>query len=106
MDKHNLLTEASINAWIVDNQPGGEDKLADRLVSGALGAERDRAVLAYFAGDTDRLRVAERALAKSVADSRPKGLWAQRGADATRWAGTLMMVLALIGIILMPLWSA
>ena len=105
MDKHNLLTEASINAWIADNQPGGEGKLADRLVSGALGAERDRAVLAYFAGDTDRLRVAERALAKSAADSRPKGLWAQRGMEATRWAGTLMMVLALIGIILLPLWS-
>ena len=108
MNKHSLLTKASIEAWIADNQPGGEDKLAARLVGGMLGADGDRSVLAYFAGDTDRLRVAERVLAQSLAGParQPSGGWALRAAEVAPWIGQIAIVLALVAIILMPFWSA
>ena len=111
MREHDLLTAASIEAWIADNEPDGVDKLAALLVSGTLGEERGRAVLAYFvAGGGKRLSVAARALHQSVEQGRSswpwiRAAWALRAAGFARVVGQLVILLILIAIILIPFWS-
>ena len=108
MHRYSLLTEASIEAWIADNQPGGEDKLAIHLIRGTFGGERAAAILAYLSSDTDRLRAVRKAIDLSLAERRPLGSRALR-ASVTRWVGLigpLALALILIAIILMPFWIA
>jgi len=69
------LTDTSVEAWIADNDPDGEEKLAAQLVAGALGEELAAAALAHFLSNPDRFRVVKSSLDQSLAKRQPLGVW-------------------------------
>ena len=100
------LTDASIEAWIAANGTGGRAKLGTDLLGGRIAGDSEQAVLGYFVRDAERFRVLERSLATQVEpDLRPLGAWDLRTPVAARWIGPLVIALALLAIILLPIWS-
>ena len=98
------LTEANIEAWIAANGPGGKDKLGADLLSGRITGDTEQAVRGYFVRDAERFQVLESALATQVEpDLRALGVWEQHA--AARWLGPLVIALALLAIVMLPIWS-
>jgi len=91
MQKHSLLTDESIEAWIAENEPGGKDKLAAQ-VGKVLKGECAKFVLAYLARDAG-FTFSEAHAQTRLSEARPV-----RTARVARWVGWVGITAFALGI--------
>lgn len=97
VEKHSLLTDESIEAWITENDPGGLQKLIEAVVLGRLTGARRRYVDAYL----DRKREASSAEAKNLEhDLQMRNVRAAESSavsarDSVKWAKTAAVMAGL-----------
>ena len=94
MEKHSLLNEASIEAWVAEHGPDGYRKLADELALGRVTGARARSVRVFLgarsAATQALLQQVDRELTRRGVEAAEAS--AVHAATSSRWAKLSMLV--------------
>jgi len=104
VEKHSLLNEASIEAWVAEREPDGYQKLADAVALGRITGARARSVRVFLEGRSAATRAlmeqVDRELARRGVEAAEAS--AVHAATSSRWAKLSMLVA--LGALVVSAW--